>query len=528
MNLVTNFGAVIQSVGASWMMASIASTEMVALVQSSVTLPIMLLSLAAGALADIGNRRIIMLVAQSFMLVVSATLAIVAFAGQLTPWSLLLLTFLVGCGIAFNGPAWQASVGDIVPRRDLTGAVTLNSMGYNLARSVGPAIGGLIVATAGAAAAFAVNAVSYVGLIVVLLRWKPERAAQTLPRERLGGAILAGIRYTVMSPRVYAVLLRGLVFGFGACAAPALMPLVARETIGGGPLTFGLLLGAFGIGAVAGGMASNRLRERYSAETIVRGGCVSFAAAAATTGLSPWLALTAPVLMIAGAGFVLVLSTFNVTVQMSVPRWVVARALALYQMATFGGMAGGSWVWGMVAEDRGLALALGGSGVVLVVCALMGLRIPLPPSADLNLDLLSRWKEPDTAVPILPRSGPIVITIEYVIREEDIPEFLRAMSDRRRIRRRDGARHWSLLRDLGDPTLWIERYHTPTWLDYVRHNQRITQADLAITDRVRALHRGPGQPRVRRMIDREPTHTPIDGREPREISEALTDPTGTS
>ncbi|HUH10840.1 MAG TPA: MFS transporter, partial [Brevundimonas sp.] len=247
-SLVTNFGGLIQSVGAAWMMTSIASAQMVALVQASVTLPIMLLSLAAGALADTVDRRKIMLAAQTFMLLVSASLAVMTWMGLITPWVLLGFTFLIGCGVAFNGPAWQASVGDMVPREDLAGAVTINSMGFNMARSVGPAIGGVIVAAAGAAAAFAVNAFSYIGLLIVQFRWKPERPRQTLPREGLVAAMAGGLRYAALSPRVTAVLLRAVVFGVGASAVQALMPVVARES-GGGPLAFGLLLGAFGVGA---------------------------------------------------------------------------------------------------------------------------------------------------------------------------------------------------------------------------------------------------------------------------------------
>ncbi len=355
-SLVTNFGGLIQSVGAAWMMTSIASAQMVALVQASITLPIMLLSLAAGALADTVDRRKIMLAAQTFMLLVSAGLAAMTWMGWITPWVLLTFTFLIGCGTAFNGPAWQASVGDMVPREDLAGAVTLNSMGFNMARSVGPALGGMIVAAAGAAAAFAVNAVSYLGLLVVLFRWKPERPKQTLPREGLLAAMAGGVRYAFLSPRVTAVLLRAVVFGVGASAVQALMPVVAREG-GGGPLAFGLLLGSFGIGAVGGALFVGRLRAKYETETIVRVAALAFAAAALGLAYIPWLAVTLPALMLAGAGWVLVLSSFNVTVQMSVPRWVVARALALYQMAAFGGMAGGSWLWGSLAQTYGVDVA---------------------------------------------------------------------------------------------------------------------------------------------------------------------------
>ncbi len=526
-SLVTNFGGLIQSVGAAWMMSSIASAQMVALVQASVTLPIMLLSLAAGALADTVDRRKIMLAAQTFMLLVSAGLSVMTYLGLITPWVLLSFTFLIGCGVAFNGPAWQASVGDMVPRADLAGAVTLNSMGFNMARSVGPAIGGLIVAAAGAAAAFAVNAFSYIGLLIVLFRWKPDRPKQTLPREGLLAAMAGGVRYAFLSPRVTAVLLRAVVFGVGASAVQALMPLVAREG-GGGPLVFGLLLGAFGVGAVGGALFVGKLRAKYETETIVRVAGLTFAVAAATIGYSPWLILTLPALMIAGAGWVLVLSTFNVTVQMSVPRWVVARALALYQMAAFGGMAGGSWLWGSLAQSQGLDTALGLSSGVLLLSVVIGLRVPLPSTANLNMDLLRRWTEPETQLPIEPRSGPVVVSIAYRIREEDIDAFLAVMDDRRRVRRRDGARQWRLLRDLAEPDVWVEKYQTATWLDYIRHNQRITQADADIAERIRALHQGPDKPVVHRLIERTTAPLAANLHGDRHYGEPLTDPTRSS
>lgn len=529
-SMFSNFGGLIQSVGASWMMTSITdSAHMVALVQASITLPIMLLALAAGAMADNYDRRKVMLAAQWFMLVTSVALSVCAWAGWITPWSLLCFTFLIGCGTAFNGPAWQASVGEMVPRHDLPGAVALNSMGFNIARSVGPAVGGAIVAAAGAAAAFAVNAVSYTGLIYVLNKWRPERPERPLPRETLGMAMAAGIRYAAMSPAIRVVLLRSVVFGIAACVVPALMPLMARDLIAGGPLTYGLLLGAFGAGAVGGALGTAAMRRRFSTEMIVRLGCVGFALATGVSAASSILLVTMAALTIAGAGWVLVLATFNVTIQMSAPRWVVARSLSLYQMAAFGGMAGGSWLWGALAEWGGVAMSLFVAVAVQLGCAVLGRWQPLPQTEELNLDPLYRWREPETAVPVEPRSGPVVVTIEYRIREADIPEFLAAMADRRRIRRRDGALHWALMRDLADPEIWIERYNTPTWLDYLRHNSRITQADAQIAERVRALHQGPGAPKVRRMLERQTGSLPT-SRAPgaRELAQPLTDPTQSS
>ena len=508
-SLASNFGGLVQMVGAAWLMTSLSdSPDMVALVQASTTLPVMMFSLAAGALADNYDRRRILLTAQGFMLCVSVALAVFAWYGLLSPWLLLGFTFLIGCGNALNNPAWQSSVGDMVPRRDVPAAVTLNSVAFNIARSVGPAIGGAIVAAAGAVAAFVVNAFSYIGLLVVLARWEPPRVERLLPRETLLIAMGAGIRYVAMSPNIRSVILRAFAFGFGGIVALALLPLIARDLIKGGPLVFGVLLGAFGAGAVVGAFLSARLRRMLTTEALVRATFAAYATSAAIIGISTAMWLTMLALAVAGACWVLALSTFNATVQLSAPRWVVGRALSLYQMATFGGMSAGSWAWGYATLHLGPAQALLLSALALLAGGAIGLRYVLPPLTALNLDPLSRWREPKVAVDIEPRSGPVIVTIEWLIREEDVVEFLKAMAERKRIRRRDGARHWTLLRDLTDPELWVERYDSPTWVEYVRQAQRVTQADAEISDRVRALHKGPNPPVVHRMIERETATLP--------------------
>ncbi|WP_083638765.1 MFS transporter [Rhizobium oryziradicis] len=503
-SITSNFGGLIQDVGAAWMMTSISKSEsMVALVQASNTAPIMLFSLVAGAIADGFDRRKVMLTAQIFLLTVSALLSIFTWFGLLTPWSLLAFTFLIGCGTALNSPSWQASVGDIVGRDDLPSAVSLNSMGFNMTRSVGPAIGGLIVALAGAATAFAVNAVSYLSMIYALARWKPVYPKTTLPRESLGHAIAAGLRYVSMSPNLMKVLFRGFLFGFAATAILSLLPLVTKDSLGGGPLTYGGLLGAFGLGAIAGAMSNARIREILSSEQIVRCSFAGFAVAAAITGMSQTFWLTAPALVVAGACWVLSLSLFNTVVQLSTPRWVVGRALSLYQTATFGGMAGGSWLWGVLAENMGAGQALVASAVVMLAGVGIGFLLPMPAFATLDLNPLNRFNEPPLRLDIRPRSGPIVIQIDFEIDDKDVTEFLKIMVERRRIRLRDGAQNWALMRDLENPDIWTETYHTPTWVDYVRHNHRRTNADALITDRLRELHKGEKPPFVHRMIERQ-------------------------
>ncbi|TPJ31160.1 MFS transporter [Mesorhizobium sp. B2-8-3] len=505
-SLVSNFGGLIQGVGAAWMMTTIATSPyQVALVQASTTLPIMLFALVAGAIADSFNRRKVMLVAQTFMLVVSALLTLFTWQGWMTPWTLLAFTFLIDSGTALNSPSWQASVGDMVPRAKVPAAVALNSLGFNITRSVGPAIGGVIVAAAGAAAAFAANAVSYIGLIVVLARWKPALPEQTLPRESLGAAMGAGLRYVAMSPNIAKVLVRGLAFGFSAGAVLALLPLVARDVVKGDALTYGIMLGAFGIGAVGGALISVRLRQLLSSEVMVRMAFCGFALCALNAAVSHNGWQTSVGLLIGGACWVIALSHFNVTVQMSTPRWVVGRVLSIYQTATFGGIALGSWIWGVVADAHGAETALIAAAVAMLAGSAIGFALPLPRQMVLNLDPLNRFKEPMLALDLKPRSGPIAIMIEYVIREDDVPEFLATMAERGRIRRRDGARNWTLARDLENPSVWIEHYHTPTWVEYIRHNRRATHADAVVGERIRALHSGENPPRVRRMIERPTT-----------------------
>jgi MFS family permease len=529
-SLASNFGGVIQSVGASWMMTSLAgSAQLVSLVQTSTTLPIMLLSLLAGAVADNFDRRVVMLWAQAFMFLLSVALAICAWSGVLTPWSLLTFTFLIGCGTALNSPAWKASIADMVPRPVLSNAVALNGLNFNIARSVGPGVGGAIVAAAGTAAAFVTNALTYMWLILVLARWRPHYPPRTLPPEPLGVAMGAGIRYVAMSPNLRIVLLRGAVFGFAACAVPALMPLVARDLLGGGPITYGVLLGAFGAGAVGGALISGWLHRRLSTEWIVRMASAAFGIATATAAFSEQIALTATAMALAGAGWLLALSILNSTVQLAAPRWVAARGIALYHMATFGGMAAGSWIFGVVAGYHGISISLLAAAILQVLSTLIGLRLPLPQVADLNLDPLQQWKVPETAVPVEEDSGPIVISIEYRIAQEDIVAFLKAMHEQRRIRRRDGAHQWTLLRSLSEPELWIERYQVPTWVDYARHNERRTHDDASIRAQILALHRGARPLRVHRLLEQQTGSLPTTpALESQGLSDPLTDPSQSS
>ncbi len=413
-SLVSNFGTMIQSVAAAWMMTAIdGRADMVALVQSSTSLPIMLFSLLAGAFADVFDRKAVMLWAQGAMFVCSVGLALVAFAGALTPWLLLGFTFLIGCGRAMYGPAWQSSVGEQVPRADLPAAIALNSLGFNLARSVGPAIGGVLVATLGVSAAFLVNALSYLGLMGVVSGWKRAPDDRALPPERIGEAMAAGVRYVRLSPLIRVVLLRSLLFGVTGSAIWALLPLVSRDVLRGDAGIYGLLFGALGVGAVVGALVATPIRRALSNEAAVNYATLAFALGLAGTALSTTAWLSIPALVVAGTGWVLALSSFNVIVQVSSPRWVVGRTLAVYQMVTFGGMALGSWLWGHAAGSFGVPMALGACAAAMMLGPLAGLWRPLPSADRLDLAPSHSWADPHVRAESL--DGPVTVTVEYRI-----------------------------------------------------------------------------------------------------------------
>jgi MFS family permease len=500
-SLASNFGGLIQAVGASWLMTSLSPTaDIVALVQASNVLPIMALSLIAGAVSDLFDRRKLMLVAQIMALIFSALLTVLAFTGSITPWSLLALTFLVGCGAALFGPAWQSAVGEVVPRDELPAAVALNSIGFNIARSVGPAIGGVIVAVLGSQAAFLINTLSYLGLIVVLLRWKRPVEERKLPPESIASAMVAGLRYVRLSPAIRAVLFRSTVFGITASAVWALMPLIARDQIGGGPSIYGLLLGAFGVGAVLGAGTSTRLRARLGAERVVELATLWFAIASLVAAFSGLLWLSMIGMVLGGAGWVLALSTFNISIQLAVPRWIVGRAVAIYQTLAFGGMAIGAWLWGLAAHHGGLTFALAFSGCLLLASLLLSRAFPVPPTNIENLDPQNPDYTPTVHEAVPYRAGPVVVMIEYRVDPREAASFADAMRQLGHIRQRNGARRWSLTIDVAEPELWIERYESPSWLDYLRLRYRGTISDRAAWDRARVFHRGDAPPRVRRLM----------------------------
>ncbi len=502
--LISNLGGLIQAVAAGWTMTTLTDSQsMVALVTASTSLPIVALSLFAGVLADNYDRRRIMLIAQTFMLVASVGLTLTTYFELLSPWLLLGFTFFIGCGGALHNPSWQASVGDIVPREQVPSAVMANGMSFNIMRSIGPALGGLIIVAVGAAAAFAMNAMSYVALIIVLALWRRPAPTSSLPRERFVRATGAGFRYVSLSPNLLSIILRGFLFGLTAVAVQALLPLVARDLLAGGASMYGFLLGFFGLGAVAGAFGNPKIRKRFDNETIIRATFVGTAIGTLLLSTGFGLIVAAIALLICGACWVTTNALLNVSLQLSTPRWVVGRAMSLYMMCNAAGMVLGSWIWGTVAQNANLQQALIYSAVAVIVGGLAGLKLPLPEFDSLNLDPLNQFIEPALAVQLKPQTGPIMITVDYDIGESDIPAFLEAMILRRRISKRDGARRWSLLRDLEQPNIWTEKFYVATWVEYIRHNERRTKSDSEVSDTLNILHQGAEPPRVRRMIERQ-------------------------
>jgi len=479
--VVSTFGSLIQTVGASWLMTTIApSPDKVALVQTANTLPYFFLSLLAGALADTRDRRTIMLVSQTLSLIASVALAAVALAGAIKPAMLLGLTFLIGCGAALFAPAWQASIGDQVPRSQIAPAVMANAVGFNLARSVGPAIGGIIVAALGAAVAFIINAVSYLGIIATLAWWRPALPRSELPPEPLGTAVAAGLRYVGLSPHLLSILLRCVLYTIPIAAVPALMPIVARDLLGGGATTYGILMGGFGVGAMVGALSSAALRHRFTSDALLR--LLSALACVAMIGIgqSAWAAATLLAHVLAGAVWTQAFANFNIAIQLSSPRWVMGRMLAIYQTVAFASIALGSWIWGEFASDYGLRAALTVAGFASLVSLVAARWLPVSVEQLGSLDPRARVELAPPTVEIHSASGPIVVAIEYRVAPANAVDFVAVINEVGRIRRRDGARSWSISQDIDAVDLWVERFECPTWLDYLRWRTRPTQSDLAV------------------------------------------------
>jgi predicted MFS family arabinose efflux permease len=501
-SLLSNLGLLIQAVGAAWAMTQMTSSaDKVALVQTALMLPVMLIAMPAGAIADMYDRRIVSLVALAIALAGAAALTMLAWHGLVTPNSLLALCFVVGSGMALLGPAWQSSVTEQVPADMLPAAVALNGISYNIARSFGPAIGGIVVATAGVVAAFAANALLYFPLMLALFLWRRDNQPSRLPRERLNRAIVSGVRYIANSPAIKIVLARTLVTGLIGGSISALMPLVVRDLLHGGAQTYGIMLGAFGMGAVIGALNISEVRKRLSGEAAVRACAISMAGAIAAVALSHERVITAAALVVAGAVWMLAVALFNIGVQLSAPRWVAGRSLAIFQASISGGIAIGSWGWGRLTDVAGVEVALLVSAALMLLSPLLGIWLKMPRVGARNEDA-EVLADPEVQLSLTARSGPLVVEIEYRVAQDFARAFHNVMQEVQLSRQRNGAYGWSIARDIADPELWTERYHCPTWLDYLRQRNRSTQSERELHQRAMDFHLGPDPVRIRRMLER--------------------------
>jgi MFS family permease len=473
---------------------------MVALVQAATNLPFFVLAIPAGALADIVDRRRLLLVAQSWMLLVAVALAVVTFTGQMTPWLLLALTFLLGLGSALNAPAWQATTPDLVPREEIPAAVALGGISMNGARAVGPALGGLMVAAAGPGATFLLNAVSFLGVLFVLARWRRPQEPSPLPAERFVGAMRAGLRYVRYAPKFQAVLLRTMVFIVGGSSLLALLPILIKQDPSLGPAHYGILLGCFGAGAVIAVVLLPALVRRVGVDRTVT---VAFLVLAAMTLAVAWLpdySLRCGLVLLAGAAWLAALTRLNATAQAAVPRWVRARALAVYLLVFYGGMAAGSVLWGFVADHAGVALALTASAAWMLVGLLATMGFRLPEGEGAELEPSRHWPEMAAAPCVELERGPVLVTVEYRIDPSRAGEFLDAIRPLRAARLRDGAFHWDLFRDAADPARIVEVFLVESWVEHLRQHERVTEADRIVQDRLRAFQQANTPPVVTHLV----------------------------
>ena len=502
-SLFSNFGQLILGVGAAWEMTHLTTDpSMVALVQTALMIPLMLVAVPAGAFADMFDRRKIAMVGLGFSALSGSVLTALAFAGLTTPWLLLGFCILIGAGVALYGPAWQSSISEQVSEAHLPAAIGLGSISYNLARSFGPALGGLIVVAFGAKAAFAINATFYLPLLMVFLFWRRNHTPSRLPPERIDRAIVSGMRYAFHSSPIRTVLARAFLFGLTTAAYVALGPLVARDLLHGDAATYGLMLGATGVGAVIGALAISELRERLSAEVAVRIFAVGTGLAIVIIALSPWLLLTCLGYFIVGLCNMTTVSLLNVGVQLSSPRWVTARALSLYSSALTGGIAIGAWLWGVATAHLGVSHALLLSALAVLVTCLAGYILPLQNDREVDTESVGIASDLQVELALTMRSGPVVVEIEYDVDPNQARAFYEAALKLRRVRARNGGFEWSISRDIANPALWVERYHCPAWGDYLRMRDRYTKAELDLQASADSFNRSGHGMRVRRYLER--------------------------
>lgn len=496
-SLGSNIGTWMQNVAAAWLMTSLTPSPLyVALVQTATYLPVVLIGLPAGALADIVDRRKLLLITQGWMSVAAGLLALSTWFGFTGPNLLLIFTFLLGTGATVNAPAWQAILPELVPRPQLPSAIALNSVGFNISRAIGPAIGGMLISFVNPAAAFTVNAISFVGVVWVIYRWKREATGPRDKSERVVNAVMAGVRYVRYAPELHGVLLRTTLFVVPASALWSLLPLLAREDLQSGSSGYGIMLAALGVGSVAIAAFLPRLRAIAGVDRLVGAAILMFAVV--NVGLfyfSSFLAVVG-VLLIGGACWIIITSSFNTVAQQVLPSWVRARGLSIYIFLFQGGMALGSTIWGTVAEHLSTRDTLLAAAICVGVTVPLTFRWKLETGLDPDISPSQHWAEPTIVEPFEADRGPVLVTTEYCIRRDRRGPFLHVMRQLESIRRRDGAIRWGLFEDPANPGRYLESFLVESWGEHMRQHLRVTMADKALEDAARHFHNGPEPPVV--------------------------------
>jgi MFS family permease len=500
-SLGSNIGTWINGTASGWVMTDLSpSPVMVSLVQAAGSLPLVLFALGAGALTDIVDRRRYLIATQIWMTLAAAVLAYLAATDRLDAWNLLILTFALGAGAAMAMPALSAVIAELVPANLLPQAISLGAVSINLSRSIGPALGGLLLAQLGAWVAYSLNALSFIGMVAMLWRWKREQDDQALPPERFFQALRAGVRYARLASAFRAVLVRVTAFILFATSIWALLPLFARHELGGSPGTYGLLLTFVGIGAVGAAMLLPRVRAHIGPDGLVFAATITYFLTCIGLALVRNEYVVYAIMMVCGASWLTVLSSLQLAAQISVPTWVRGRALSLYLMIFASAMTLGSFLWGWVATHAGTPAAFMFSGIGMV-CAGVAVRAFSLGSHDApDLSPSRHWPNPHAAEELNSSRGPVLVTIEYQIDLDQREAFLATVQQLGAIRRRDGAFAWGVFEDIASPGRYVELFQHASWLDHLRQHARVTREDQRVQESVYRFHQGQEAPKVSHFV----------------------------
>lgn len=498
--VVSNVGSWMNDVGVNWTMLTLSADPLsVALVQAASSLPMFLFALPSGVMADIVDRRKYLLFSQIWVFIAAASLTFLSWADLVTPMVLLIAAFLLSTGAAMSSPPFQAIVPDLVSKEELGPAIALNSLGINISRAIGPALGGLILSFAGPWMVFLLNALSVLGVFLVLYVWQAQPSVQRLPPEHFFPAVRAGVRYVHAAPVLRNVLVRTIAFFVFGSAGWALLPLVARREVGLGPGGYGIMLGCIGIGAICGALLLPRMRKRFNPDQLMVLASLMFAITLLALAFIRHLWLLNAFEFFTGFAWIAVLSTLNLGAQRSAAKWVKARALAVYLTVFFGSMTLGSAIWGQLASTFSIPLSLTVATVGMLLASLTVLRWRLDQDPDLNLDL-STVSDPLPVLEIRHDRGPVMVSYHYQINRSDAHSFAVCMQDMRRVRRRGGALNWSLYEDMLQPDMFVETFVVGSWMEHLRQRERYTMNDQKIQNRVLGFHQGTAAPEVRYLV----------------------------